>query len=232
MAQAKEVGLELHWPLLSVIIPVYNGEQYLPECLDSIAAQHYPNLEVIIINDGSTDGTLEVLNAHPLLKTIVNVPINEGVYKARNLALKMAKGNFICLFDADDIMAEGNLKRLVGHLLQHPDLLLVKGLLQRFRIKDGIIEEESILNVFALGSAMMRKEAFDVVGLFADDMRWGADADWHLRAIEKEIRMDVLEVNTLFYRLHRDNMSNQVEQAKKARLEIIKRKLLRARSGN
>jgi glycosyltransferase involved in cell wall biosynthesis len=234
MAQDEKVGREDQLPLISVIIPVYNGEEYLTECLDSIAAQHYPNMELIVVDDGSTDGTLDVLNAHPLPKTIVPLTPNQGVYKARNLALSMAKGDFICLFDCDDIMADGNLKRLSAHLVAHPDVLCVKGLLHRFCVKDGVTEYNAAagLEVFCLGASLVRKEIFSVVGLFAEDMRWCADADWYLRSTELGVKMDMIDATAVFYRLHQHNMSNSLEEVKKHRLEVIRRKLLRAKNAS
>jgi glycosyltransferase involved in cell wall biosynthesis len=232
MAQTEEVGSADRVPLISVIIPVYNGEKYLAECLNSIAAQNYPNMELVIIDDGSTDSSLDVVNAHPLAKTVVSLHTNEGVYKARNLALSLVKGDFICLFDCDDIMANGNLKRLISHLLAHPDVVIVKGLLHRFRTKDGVTEynEKAGLEEFCLGASLIRKEAFEVVGLFADDMRWAADADWHLRSVESGVRIDVIDATAVYYRLHQHNMSNHLEQVKKSRLEVIRRRLLRAKN--
>ncbi len=232
MAQAEEIGNAARLPLISVIIPVYNGEKYFTECLESIAAQEYPDMELIIIDDGSTDGSLNVVNAHHLPKIVVSLPTNQGVYRARNLALSMAKGDFICLFDCDDIMADGNLKRLSAQLVANPDTMIVKGLVHRFRIKDGKEEynDTARLEEFCLGASLMRREAFDVVGLFADDMRWSADADWHLRSTELRVRIDVIDATAMYYRLHQQNMSNQLEQAKKYRLEVIRRKLLRAKN--
>jgi glycosyltransferase involved in cell wall biosynthesis len=232
MAQDKEVRHADLLPLISVIIPVYNGEKYLTECLDSIAAQDYPNMELIVIDDGSTDGTLDLVNAHPLPKTVVPLQPNQGVYKARNLALAIAKGAFICLFDCDDIMTEGNLKRLSAHLVAHPDVLSVKGLLHRFWLKDGEkhYSEAAGLEDFNLGATLFRKEVFTVVGPFADDMRWSGDADWHLRALEQGVRPHVLDHTASFYRVHSESMSSNVEESKKARLEVVRRKLLRAKN--
>lgn len=90
--------------LISVIVPVYNGEAYLADCIASIECQTYQNLEIIIINDGSTDGTGKVCTA--LQETYANVRIitlqDEGVSAARNAGIEAAKGDFITFVDADD----------------------------------------------------------------------------------------------------------------------------------
>lgn len=96
--------MENREPLISVIVPVYNGQDYLADCIDSIEKQTYGNLEVIIINDGSTDRTAEVCDK---LQTVYdNVHVlnldDEGVSAARNAGIEMSKGEFVTFVDADD----------------------------------------------------------------------------------------------------------------------------------
>ena len=96
--------MENREPLISVIVPVYNGQGYLADCIDSIEKQTYGNLEVIIINDGSTDRTAEVCDR---LQTVYgNVHVlnldDEGVSAARNAGIEMSKGEFVTFVDADD----------------------------------------------------------------------------------------------------------------------------------
>ena len=91
-------------PLISVIIPVYNVEQYLPQCLSSVTNQTYPNLEIICVNDASTDGSLEILNQYEENDRRVRVieKQNEGVSRARNVGLQSANGEYVMFVDADD----------------------------------------------------------------------------------------------------------------------------------
>lgn len=91
-------------PLISVIVPVYNGQDYLEKCIESIEAQTYENLEIIIVNDGSTDGTGQVCKR--LMERYENIRVitteDEGVSAARNAGLDAAKGTFVTFVDADD----------------------------------------------------------------------------------------------------------------------------------
>ena len=90
--------------MISVIIPVYNTEVYLPRCLDSIINNDYRNLEIICINDGSTDNSLSVLREYEKEDEriiVIDVP-NGGVSNARNIGLDMASGEFIAFVDSDD----------------------------------------------------------------------------------------------------------------------------------
>jgi glycosyltransferase involved in cell wall biosynthesis len=230
MAETKEIeSLEL-LPSISLILPVFNGEDYLMQCLDSIAKQCYTNLELIIINDGSTDNSLQILENYPLKKTLITQE-NKGVYTARNLGISLATSEFISFFDADDIMAEGNLIALSSYLVSNPNCLIVKGKMQRFSWKNEVWlnSGEPHVEDFCLSLALFRKGVFKKVGLFAEEMRLGADADWHLRSQELGINVAILDHLAIYYRMHPNNISNFTEEAKKARLEVIRRKLQRSK---
>ena len=103
-------------PLISVIIPVYNGEKTLKRALDSLFAQDYPNFEAIAINDGSKDGSLSILSGlkeqHKNL-IVIDQP-NGGVSKARNAGLDAAQGEYIAFLDADDEMPSGYLSKMMN----------------------------------------------------------------------------------------------------------------------
>lgn len=91
-------------PLISIIVPVYNVEQYISGCLDSLVNQSYPNIEIVCINDGSTDGSLAILERYqqqyPVIK-IISTP-NSGLAAARNLGMTLATGDFVTFVDSDD----------------------------------------------------------------------------------------------------------------------------------
>lgn len=95
-------------PLISVIIPVYNGEQFLHETLDSVFAQTYTNIEVIVIDDGSTDKSAEIIKRYPAVRYIPQE--NRGVGKARNTGIKSSSGDYIALLDQDDLWLPEKLK--------------------------------------------------------------------------------------------------------------------------
>lgn len=93
-------------PLISVIVPVYNGEKFLAECLDSITGQTYQNIEILIVNDGSTDNSSEIIARFAANDHRINIITqqNHGVSAARNTALKLMKGDYVTFVDADDIL--------------------------------------------------------------------------------------------------------------------------------
>lgn len=94
-------------PLISVIVPVYNVKNYLPDCLDSLKQQTYRNLEILLIDDGSTDGSATLLEAYASLDSRARVfhTKNSGLSAARNFGLKKAKGNYVTFLDSDDYLA-------------------------------------------------------------------------------------------------------------------------------
>lgn len=99
---------------LSIIIPAYNAEAYLPQCLDSILAQEHQGCEVIVVDDGSTDSTAALLERYPDVKVVHQE--NHGMSTARNRGLDEARGKYILFVDSDDLLTDGSLETLVAEL--------------------------------------------------------------------------------------------------------------------
>ena len=109
-------------PLVTVVIPVYNSEQYLRETLESVANQTYSNIEVIVVNDASTDRSMDII--HEFSNRISNLKIidlkkNEGVSNARNIGIKNATGNFVAFLDSDDIWKKNKIEVQVDFMLKN-----------------------------------------------------------------------------------------------------------------
>lgn len=111
----------MYLPLVTVIVPIYNLEKYLDLCLGSIVTQSYPNLEIILVDDGSTDGSLALCKTYSKLDTRINVisQKNSGVSVARNMGLKHAQGEYICFIDGDDYIIPDYIQLLVEAILEH-----------------------------------------------------------------------------------------------------------------
>lgn len=108
-------------PLVSVLIPCYNAEGYLGETLDSVFRQTWPNLEVIVVNDGSTDGSIKVAEAFVKGGLILISQDNAGASAARNRAFGASSGDFIQFLDADDLLDRDKIQLQVNRLLESPD---------------------------------------------------------------------------------------------------------------
>lgn len=108
-------------PLISIIIPVYNIDKYIARCLDSVINQSYTNLEIIVVNDGSTDETLNVLNQYLFKDSRIKIinKENEGVSKARNTGIDNAKGDYIGFVDGDDVIEKDMYKTLLELMIKY-----------------------------------------------------------------------------------------------------------------
>lgn len=113
-----ELNMDSHTDIISIIVPVYNTEQYLSSCLDSILNQTYKNIELIIINDGSTDRSAEICDLYSSKDTRIKVihKMNGGVSTARNLSLSIASGNYIGFIDSDDIISSHMFELLYNNI--------------------------------------------------------------------------------------------------------------------
>lgn len=103
-------------PLISVIVPVYNAEEYLRDCINSILSQTFKNFEVILVNDGSSDNSGEICDKYSRLDSRVQVihQENQGAASARNAGIKISKGDYICFVDADDLIHSQMLEILLN----------------------------------------------------------------------------------------------------------------------
>lgn len=137
---------------ISVIIPVYNTEKYISRCLNSIINNNYQNLEIICINDGSTDNSLSVLRKYQKKDhriSIIDVP-NGGVSNARNLGLDKATGNYICFIDSDDWIHKDFFNILVNYAAKYESDITACGFCRtnNLSVTDTDVEEDLSVSVF------------------------------------------------------------------------------------
>jgi glycosyltransferase involved in cell wall biosynthesis len=199
-------------PLLSVIIPVYNGAHFLPEAVASLRWQDYEPMEIIIVDDGSTDNCRDVAS---LLGSGIRYvrQDNAGPSAARNRGLALAQGEFIAFLDADDQWPRHKVSIQLARLLAEPELDLVLGRIQYIALPGGEIpdiEFESPDNTVShvhLGSGLYRRRVFERIGTFDASLRYSEDVDWFLRARESVLAMRILRSTALLYRLHGQNMT-------------------------
>lgn len=222
---------------LSVIIPVYNGERFLAEAVESIQRQAHQPLEIIIVDDGSTDNTATIaasLDGH-IRYAFQN---NSGPPAARNKGLQMARGNVISFLDADDLWSENKLEVQLGRLAVAPTVEIVLGrtqLMKLTELRDGTPKfepwSEPVL-AMSLGCAIVRRSAFHKVGLFDETLRHAEDWDWFMRARELGVSMQIHQEVMQLYRRHDRNITNQVELDNQHTIRMLKKSLDRRRQHN
>ncbi|HEY0727407.1 MAG TPA: glycosyltransferase family A protein, partial [Pyrinomonadaceae bacterium] len=197
-------------PLISVIIPAYNCERFLREAVQSVLDQKYSDLEIIIVDDGSTDGTASVAKSFPEPVRYLH-QTNQGPSAARNRGIERAQGSLIAFADADDLWPADKFEQQLPYLIQDPTTDIVLGRIQLAKWSETdngqTRVEEFAEPVFSvnLGSAIIRKSVFERVGLFDETMRYSEDVDWMMRAREGGAKIVTIDAVTLFYCRHDQN---------------------------
>lgn len=187
--------------LVSTVIPTYNRRGELPRAIDSALAQSWPDQEILVVDDGSTDGTAQMLADRYGNRVRCIIKPNGGVSSARNLGMREAKGEFIALLDSDDEWLPGKLEKQVALLRANPALGMALCDVQRVdaahRPTDVLRRREAIprdgdalltllrMPSLAPASVLMRRTVFESIGGFDEGLRTAEDIDFHLRVAEK-----------------------------------------------
>jgi len=225
-------------PLISCNVPVYNGERYLKEALDSILVQTYRPLEIIVVDDGSTDGTAEVVAGYNEGVRYVWQP-NSGPAAARNRGLSLVQGEFVAFLDADDLWHPEKLERQMARFQDRSELDYCVAHVQNFWIPELREEAEKFrdhriskaLPGYVSSTLLARRSLFDAVGQLNPTLGHGDSTEWFLRAAECGAVMELLPDVLLYRRLHQANRSRLLaSQSRKQFLGILKATLDRRRS--
>lgn len=181
------------YPRISVIMSVYNGEKYLREAIESILNQTFADFEFLIVNDGSTDGSLEIIQSYPDERIrVINNEQNIGLTKSLNRAIRQARGEFIARQDADDISLPNRFEEQIKYFDQHPETAML-GTSKYVIDEDGkILRQEIALlkprsknllktNVLTHGAVMFRKTIVDELGAYNEVLRYSQDYELWLR---------------------------------------------------
>jgi glycosyltransferase involved in cell wall biosynthesis len=223
-------------PLVSVIVPVYNGGRYIRAALQSIFQQDYYPLEVIVVNDGSTDNTAAIVKAFSDVTYVSRE--HQGVAAARNAGIEQAHGDFISFLDSDDLWTpqKTSLQMTYLHTYQHVDCAI--GHCRYFKepgvttpdwLPQKYFEDNSI--GYNLGALLARRVVFKKIGLFNPRLWSGEDMDWFIRLRDGGIIMETLPDVLLVRRFHDRNMTYQVRTDRSHLIDIFKASIKRKYAG-
>lgn len=207
-------------PRISVILPAYNAAQYIEQAIESILNQTFADFELIILNDGSTDNTPEIIKRYADAdKRIVFVDnkVNQGLIAVLNQGLDMARGEFIARMDSDDISLPQRFEKQVAYLEAHPDVGVLGTLIQGFGkfnlpgIQIPVVTALDLLkdSYVAHPSVMIRKSILDKYNLrYNPDYKHCEDLELWARMIFLTKIHNIMEV-LLMYRITGNNISTQ-----------------------
>jgi len=205
--------------LVSIIIPVYNAEKYILETIKSVLSQDYKPIEIIVIDDGSTDNTAKIIKS---LNTEIRYVFqeNQGVSAARNHGFKLSEGQYLCFLDADDWYYPQNIKEKVNYFLHNPSCGLIHSWVEitdrNLNIKKTVMGKEGenitqeVLNFIPTAipspsNVMLKRSVINEIGGFDLNLSTSADFDMWLRITHK-FKVGMLNKPLVKYRLHEDGM--------------------------
>jgi hypothetical protein len=232
----KESAEAFAWPLISIVVPVRGQAQFLPASLDSIVAQDYPAIEIIVIDDGSTDGISDMLRQQPVDVRILKQR-SAGSAASRNRGIRECSGELVAFLDAGDLWSPRSLQTMVRRLMANGGCDVVQGFGQLLEANGGTAEQgpgrgpvESFLD--CPGAAVYRHEAFEKVGLFDPRLEPGEATDWNGRARAQGLRLCQLDMPTLLMRRLDGAMSRAGTARELGSLKALKNALDRERADN
>jgi len=225
-----ESHTEPTYPLVSIVVPVYNAENFLAESLDSITNQTYPNIEILVMDDASTDGSAEIIRSYGDKLTHIRNENNLGQFGNVNRGIKKTKGEFVCVYHADDIYKPKIVEKEAQYLIQNQsagavfcmDIFIdARGkvynqlTLPQSVTGGGPFDYEAILNalltyknVFLIGpTSMVRRGVYFDVGFYNEE-EYGIAGDLEMWArIAKKYDLGIIEEHLQYYRHDHGNLS-------------------------
>lgn len=221
-------------PLVTVVIPIFNCEKYIGEAIESVLAQTYRPIEVIVVDDGSSDGTAAA--ARRFSDVLYCAQPHAGPGAARNRGVDLARGDLLAFLDADDVWMPEKLERQIAAFGADPALDMVLGRVEQFHSPDLDDQTRSrlagagtVLAGYAAGALLIKRASFLRVGTFTTAERVGEFIDWYARAMEHGLKSLVLPDIVLRRRIHRTNTVIREHDAKGDYVKILKASLDRRR---
>jgi glycosyltransferase involved in cell wall biosynthesis len=225
-------------PLISVIIPCYNAEAYLAEAIGSALRQEAGPLEIIVVDDGSTDGSARVAQQFVALLRYER-QANAGIGAARNRGVELAEGQYVGFLDADDVWPDGSLGRRLDLMRASPGTACVFGTVEEFvspelgeDVRAALAVTLSAQPARLAGSMLIDRAAFTRVGPFDPTLALGETLDWVARAEHAGIVMQTVDAVVLRRRIHRDNTVTRERARRSDYLRALRAALARRRAGD
>jgi glycosyltransferase involved in cell wall biosynthesis len=213
-------------PRVSVVVPTYNQARFIAATVESALAQTYPDVEIIVVDDGSTDDTQAVLSAYRDSVHCIHQQ-NRGLAGARNTGFLASRGDYLLFLDSDDLIHPDKLAAHVSVLEAEPGFGLVYSAWRQISPdgtqvlgevrpnRQGQLLKELLLRrfFFFASAAVLRRECIEQVGLFDESLRWSEDADMWLRLARAGYAFGYIDRPLLHYRIHAESMTASISPA-------------------
>lgn len=216
---------------VSVIIPVYNSEKYLAAAIASALEQTLPPIEIIVVDDGSTDASAAIARGFGTLVWVESQP-HRGTAAARNRGVALARGEFIAFLDADDVWSADKLSDQIAQLGKQPDAEMVFGQVEQFVSPDvqmRVQVPDHPVPGLCASALLIRRVDFYRAGEFGQEWKLGEFIEWYARAVELGLRVAVLPQVVSRRRIHRTNQTVFEPGLKMEYLRVLKATLDRRR---
>ncbi len=221
--------------LVSIVIPTHNGQRYIGATLDSVLAQKHRPLEILVVDDGSTDATAQIVTGYAREVRLIEQD-QRGHPAARNTGIRAAAGEFLGFLDHDDLWSPDKLERQMACFEHDPALDLVFGHIQNFFTPEMPLEERRRLAVplrplpgLLQGAMLARRRSFDRVGLFDEERSVGDFLDWYGRAMLAGMKIEILPETMVYRRIHANNYQRANNHRRREYLRAVKDLLDRRR---
>jgi glycosyltransferase involved in cell wall biosynthesis len=225
-------------PLISCVVPLFNAERYIREALNSILAQTYRPIEIVVVDDGSTDRSAQIVVSYGDRVRYL-FQHNAGPAAARNRGLSAAHGEFIAFLDADDLWHPDKLSKQMARFRTRPELELCITLVQNFWIPELAEEQEryrehrslQVQAGYICQALLARRQLFSTVGAFQESILIGEDTDWFARARDRGSVIELVPEVLVKRRFHHSNLTRRSPaQSREAVLSVTKAALDRRRA--
>ena len=204
--------------MISIIISVFNGAKYLDECLSSVSDA---NIEIIVVNDASTDNSEQI--AKKYTDKVVNIK-HSGPVIARNIGIKNANGDYLMFMDADDVLKESAIITLANNIGDFDGIIGRRSDFVSPDCKDVEAETKTSSHGVIAGCALFKKDVFEKVGLFDEDLLCGDGYEWLLRSKKSGIKIKEIDDILCMRRIHKSNMGRTMGMREKSDYAKIIRK--------
>ncbi len=219
-------------PLISVIIPAYNAERFIGEALKSVFEQSYSNIEVIVIDDGSSDNTAGTVQAFSADILYIR-QANQGIGGARNTGIRKSSGDYLTFLDSDDLWHPDKLSKQIAFLTSTDDLDMSLAFVEQFiddSVKDSpdaptLKEANRVMPGYVAGTMMISRNAFEKVGYFNTELKVAEFVDWIDRFKSTDMQYAVMQEVLLRRRIHSTNQGITQKAHMADYLKVLRRSI-------